>query len=255
MEPAQYDAIASAYDGIEMVAGQQIVIAAMSPHADMVNGKTVVDLACGSGFWTRWAMVKGATSVIGIDISPEMISAGRRAETFGGKIQYHVKDCSEPLVSDDGLPILPEPVDVVIAAWLLNYAADEVTQLKMWQNISKCLKPGGQFLALIPDLEADLTDAPYDPKYGVDAVKLEDVNVGRPDHGAKLRRNVLVQPPIHFDMYQLNRGVYKRCADGAGMTDVRFERNFALPTEGKPEGFWDVYKDRPQVELLTAVRA
>lgn len=255
MATPQYDRIATQYDGVENIPGQQVPVHGMAPYAAAVKGKTVVDLACGTGHFTRWAMEKGALSVIGIDISPGQIKVASQAYTFGGKIQYYAQDCSTPLVDQDGKALVPEPVDVVIAAWLLNYAPNEETQLGMWKNISACLKPGGRFLALIPDLDADLTDAPYDPRYGMDAQKLEDVNVGKPDQGAKLRRYVYVQPPFYFDMYQLNRGVYERGAKAAGLVDVHFERNIKLPTEGRPEGYWDVYHARPQVEVMTATKA
>lgn len=88
MRPAQYNHIAKDYNGIETTDGQKIVIAAMTPHAHLLKDKTVLDLACGTGYWTRWAIENGATSAIGMDISEEMIAGAKLADTYNGKIQY-----------------------------------------------------------------------------------------------------------------------------------------------------------------------
>ena len=45
-----------------------------------LNGRSVVDLACGEGIYTRKLMQRGATQVVGVDISGEMITLAREAE-------------------------------------------------------------------------------------------------------------------------------------------------------------------------------
>jgi hypothetical protein len=45
-----------------------------------LTGRSVVDLACGEGIYTRKLMKRGARRVVGVDISAEMIALARRAE-------------------------------------------------------------------------------------------------------------------------------------------------------------------------------
>ena len=44
-----------------------------------IRGKSVLDLACGDGHYTRLVKAKGAATVVGVDISPAMIDAARHA--------------------------------------------------------------------------------------------------------------------------------------------------------------------------------
>lgn len=90
----------------------------------------------------------------------------------------------------------------------------------MWQSVSASLDAGGRFVAVIPELESDLT-VTHDGRYEIDAVKRRMLMlVGRT--GAKLSRHVSVQTEtIHFDMFQLDRRVHERCAGATGMVDVK----------------------------------
>ncbi|WP_353962550.1 class I SAM-dependent methyltransferase [Streptomyces sp. NBC_00006] len=44
--------------------------------------RSVVDLACGTGFYNRLFKRRGATDVWGIDVSGEMVVVARRATTW-----------------------------------------------------------------------------------------------------------------------------------------------------------------------------
>ena len=80
-----------------------------------LDGKRVLDLACGFGFYTRLLKQHGAATVVGVDISPEMIRLAtqqEQAEPLG--ITYQVGDAVT-------LPPLG-PFDLVTAAYLLNNA-------------------------------------------------------------------------------------------------------------------------------------
>src|SRR5215831_12995056 len=80
-----------------------------------LEGKRVLDVACGFGFYTRLLKRRGAAQVIGVDISPEMIRLAHQyeqAEPLG--ITYQVCDAV-------ALPPLA-PFDLVTAVYLLTYA-------------------------------------------------------------------------------------------------------------------------------------
>jgi ubiquinone/menaquinone biosynthesis C-methylase UbiE len=123
------------------------------------QGKKVLDLAGGSGYYSfRW-LAWGAASVTSCDISEGMVLKGRKAASAQGllesKITFSVADATA-----EGLQVSDGPFDVVTAAWLLNYAGDFGTLERLWTNIGRQLKPGGVFVGLTtPPL---LTDLPFE---------------------------------------------------------------------------------------------
>ncbi|MDZ7699208.1 MAG: class I SAM-dependent methyltransferase [Deltaproteobacteria bacterium] len=75
-----------------------------------VTGKTVVDLACGEGFYTRMIKNKGAATVVGVDLSGGMIRLARDQEAkqrLG--IEYRLGDARTL--------VLEEQKDLAIAAF------------------------------------------------------------------------------------------------------------------------------------------
>jgi 2-polyprenyl-3-methyl-5-hydroxy-6-metoxy-1,4-benzoquinol methylase len=54
------------------------------------TGKTVIDIACGEGFYTRMIRQRGAAKVTGVDLSEKMIglAPGQRSATAAGDRLY-----------------------------------------------------------------------------------------------------------------------------------------------------------------------
>jgi ubiquinone/menaquinone biosynthesis C-methylase UbiE len=106
-----------------------------------LSGKSVLDLACGEGFYTRFIKRRGAARVVGVDISQGMIDLARREEERNGLgIDYLIQDVKQ-LVID-------ETFDVVVAAYLLNYAQTYNELLEMCSAITHRLKPGCRFMTV-----------------------------------------------------------------------------------------------------------
>jgi toxoflavin synthase len=106
-----------------------------------VSGKTILDLARGEGFYTRFLKRRGAARVVGVDLSPAMIELARQEEQrepLG--IDYIVQDVKQFT--------LAEPFDVVVAAYLLNYAQTAAELVDMCTAISRHLTPGGRFVTV-----------------------------------------------------------------------------------------------------------
>jgi len=104
-------------------------------------GKSVLDLACGEGFHTRVLRQKGASRVVGVDISAAMIGLAREAEVRAPLgIEYVVADVKELALN--------ETFDVVFAAYLLNYAQTEQELALMCSAIARHLRPGGRFVTV-----------------------------------------------------------------------------------------------------------
>jgi len=103
-------------------------------------GKTILDLACGEGFYTRQFKQKGARHVLGVDISEKMIELAQQEEakkTLG--IEYIVGDVIE--LKKRGR------FDLVVASFLLNYAQTKEQLLRMCQSIYT-KEPGTRFVSI-----------------------------------------------------------------------------------------------------------
>ena len=106
-----------------------------------LSGKSVLDLACGEGFYTRFIKRRGAARVVGVDISHGMIELARREEERNRLgIDYLVQDAKRLA--------LDETFDVVVAGYLLNYAETYSELLEMCSAITRHLKPGCRFVSV-----------------------------------------------------------------------------------------------------------
>lgn len=108
---------------------------------DLTN-KHILDLGCGEGYVSRLMKKQHAESVIGIDISMEMISLARDA-TIAENMHYHCVDVLEADVYK------PETFDLVVAVFLFNYLSIPQSEILL-KEIYSTLKPGGRFLFTIP---------------------------------------------------------------------------------------------------------
>ena len=104
-------------------------------------GKSVLDLACGEGFHTRFLRQRGASRVVGVDISAGMIDLARAQESRRPLGIEYVHQDAKQLQSE-------EKFDLVFAAYLLNYAQSKEELLQMCQAIARHLKPGGRFVSI-----------------------------------------------------------------------------------------------------------
>ena len=102
-------------------------------------GQHVVDVGCGAGFDTFGAALQvGPTgSVIGVDMTPEMLERVRGAVRESGvdNVEIH-EGLAEELPVPDGW------ADVVIANGVINLCADK---LAIFGEVFRVLKPGGVF--------------------------------------------------------------------------------------------------------------
>ena len=106
-----------------------------------VRGLTVLDVACGDGYYTRAMKRQGAARVMGVDSSPTMITyATREEEAHPLGIEYVVGKAE----TMDKLGAF----DLVTAVYLLVHVTSRDQLAAMCQAIVTQLKPGGRFVAL-----------------------------------------------------------------------------------------------------------
>lgn len=146
----------NAPDGANMglSCGNPTAIASLRP------GETVLDLGSGGGFDAFIAGPKvGPTGrVIGVDMTPEMISKARR-NTRAYLDQTALQNVEFRLGEIEHLPVADESIDVVISNCVLNLSPDKQ---QVWREIARVLKPGGRVavsdLALLKPLPREVLE-------------------------------------------------------------------------------------------------
>lgn len=115
-----------------------------------LRGKSLLDLACGDGFYTRKFRQAGAEPVVGVDLSPEQIKkaeASEQREPLG--IEY--------LAADVSTLELDRRFDVVTAIHLLHYLESEEEIEAVLQSIHDALEDKGFFVTMVANPEFDLS--------------------------------------------------------------------------------------------------
>ncbi|MDR2037118.1 MAG: class I SAM-dependent methyltransferase [Bacteroidales bacterium] len=97
--------------------------------------KDMLDLGCGFGWHCRYAMEKGAASVIGVDISEKMLEKAREINCLKG-VEY----IRQPI---EDLEFPAEKFDIVLSSLTFHYIKSYHTMI---DNIYQWLKPGGSFI-------------------------------------------------------------------------------------------------------------
>lgn len=208
-----------------------------------VAGKSVLDLACGDGFYSRQLAVKGAARVIGVDISSELIKHAKELESeqhFG--IDYLVGDAAE-------LPVLGE-FDLVVAAYLFHYAESRSQLASMCKHVYENLKSGGRLVTIVVGPIYDI-NGPNSTKYGITMIFPEPFS-----EGSKMDAEVLVDPPFTLHAYHWSKETYEEVLQEAGFRNVKWHRPVCSP-EGIArygEGFWNDYLTNPHAVILECER-
>jgi SAM-dependent methyltransferase len=102
-----------------------------------LEGKTILDLGCGDGWFCRWARSRGVVSAHGVDISQNMLSRAREITGDDEHITYATED-----LSDLSGKLPSAEYDITFSALALHYVGDLRGLLG---EVFKGLKPGGFF--------------------------------------------------------------------------------------------------------------
>lgn len=236
-----FDAIATAYSADAEKRGDRrcIFIPSARHYLGELCGKSVLELACGSGYFTRLIKTWGARSVCGVDLSSEMIDIARQAEMRAPLgIEYHTADVA-------ALPKLGT-FDLIFAAFLLYYAKSVEQLMAMCQAVSEALAPTGRFVTF--------GENPFRPIYeGIHY----DVSVsphGEVKDGTRITRTHHRdgQPIFSFDHYHYEPGTYEEALRQAGFSDIRWSPfvKGSDVDQGFPVGYWDDFLSGSSILVL-----
>jgi SAM-dependent methyltransferase len=107
-------------------------IRAMLPE---LEGRRIVDLGCGFGWFARWARAQGASHVLGLDLSTNML-ARARAETSDPAVQYAIADL-------EGLELPAGAFDLAYSSLAFHYVEDFS---RLVRTVFDALVPGAHFV-------------------------------------------------------------------------------------------------------------
>ncbi|MEN8214813.1 MAG: methyltransferase domain-containing protein [Pseudomonadota bacterium] len=232
---AVYDNIAELYQKIDYVANMPINVYTHLNLIGDVTDKSILDLACGDGLYTRM-FKQSAKYVVGVDISEKMIELARQQEArepLG--IEYLVRDVLE--LGEIG------HFDLVVAAYLLNYSQTKEQLLKMCQNIYVNLKTGGRFLTINGNLDMPPEIYPKWQKYGF----TKSIS-GPLEEGTPITLTFTAEgKQFSFDNYYLSKATYEWALQKAGFKEVYWHQPQVSPEgiEKFGQEFWQDALDYP----------
>jgi ubiquinone/menaquinone biosynthesis C-methylase UbiE len=206
--------------------------------------RSVLDLACGEGFYTRMARQRGAAKVTGVDLSEGMIQLARKQEDEHNLgIEFLVADARQ---------FEPDfAVDVVMAAYLLNYAPDRHELQAICNGIARCLKSGGRFITVNSSASLNFPNAPSYRKYG-----FETAVIGEWREGAPITWTFhLDDGPFTIENYHLDRVAHESAFRAAGFREVRwFEPRSPAGEAAVDRSFWDDFLNHPPITLIECIK-
>lgn len=128
---SQYSQMSRSTQGLKG-AGEWHELKKLLPDFD---GKRVLDLGCGFGWHCGYAVERGATSALGIDLSEKMLEKAREINT-SPRIEYK-------RMAIEDFDFRPETFDVVISSLTFHYleSFDSVCA-----GVYRCLSDGGSFV-------------------------------------------------------------------------------------------------------------
>jgi ubiquinone/menaquinone biosynthesis C-methylase UbiE len=241
-----YDAIAADYKRAKQQPWRYFVERyTMLQLIGSLEGLSVLDLACGEGYYTREYRQRGAVRAVGVDLSTGMIQLARKQEEHHPLgIEYVVSDAS----AFDGAGSF----DLVAAAYLLNYASNREELTAMCTAVARALRPGGRFVTVNnnPAQEPEYYDATR--KYGFVKSATGEVREGSPIICTILQDG----GPLNLTNYWLSPEVHEECMRAAGLRDIRWH-NPRVSTLGKigfDAEYWEALLNHPPVIFLECAR-
>jgi len=210
------------------------------------SGLAVLDVACGEGFYTRQVRRRGAARVAGVDLSHGMLELARSQEArqrLG--IEYVLGDARDLAATEE--------YDLVVSAYLLNYARDRAELGSMCDGIARSLRPGGRFVTVNQNPALRFPDAPSYRRYG-----FETSVPGPWREGAPITWKFhLDDGCFEIENYHLDVAIHEEAFRGAGFRAVRWHTPMLAPEGAQAHGqeFWSTLLQHPPVTFVECVKA
>ena len=209
------------------------------------RGMAVLDVACGEGFYTRMLRQRGAARVTGVDLSQGMIDLARRQEGQNELgIDYVVGDARELSSTNE--------YDLVVAAYLLNYARNRDELQAMCDAIARSLKRGGRFVTVNSSPFLNFAGAPSYRQYGFETTVMGDWREGAPIKWTFY----LSDGPFDIENYYLNVAIHEDAFRKAGFERIRWHSPKLSPERlrANDREFWSTFFNHSPVAFVECVK-
>ena len=208
-----------------------------------LRNRTVLDLACGEGFYTRQFKRAGAAEVTGVDISKEMIAlaeAEEQAQPIGCRYV-----CADATVFTPAAP-----VDIVTTVFLLNYARNQDELESFCRACCRALRPGGRLIGFNDNVRNPPRPGTSLARYG-----FERTSVWPPREGAPIRYRITNADGQVFeiDNYYLEPATYEAAMQNAGFGDFRWIDAILDPAE-QANPFWSDFMAQAPFTAFSATK-
>lgn len=210
-----------------------------------LRGRTVLDLACGEGVYARQFKRGGASAVTGVDISEGMVAlaeAEERKDPIGCRY-----------VQADAAAFTPdEPVDVVTAIYLLNYARTRDELDRQFSACYRALRSGGRLVGFNDNVRRPPRPGASLAEYGFERTC--------PQHPPREGDVIVYRMTNHdgrafeFENYYLEPATYAAAASAAGFEDFRWVDAILEPTEHE-DPYWNDFMAQAPLTAFTASRS
>ncbi|MCC8380496.1 class I SAM-dependent methyltransferase [Xenorhabdus sp. PB30.3] len=233
-----YNAIADVYERFSDSAPQiEVEIRTVFGLAGEIQGKSVLDLACGYGLFSRLYKSRGASKVVGADISTNMIEIARnKSRQYGDGIEFHVRDvCNMESLGK---------FDIINASWLFCNAISLEELEMMFRTVANNLAPSGKLIAYTIEPDYQLTKGNCS-NYLCDILSEEHCRGGllfKAEFTFPSRNPPL--PPAPFTMYSWSREQHAEASHKAGL-QIEWHKPMLSQSDidNQPAGFWDTYQN------------
>lgn len=206
-----------------------------------IQGKTILDLACGDGYYTRYLKKKGGTRIVGVDLSAKMIEVARQAEEQQPMgIEYRVGDVAQMGVIGS--------FDIVTAVYLFTYASSQDMLTTMCHAIAKNLASSGRLVAVTFNPNATTRHLEVAKQYGTTLTANDLLQDGS-------TIQVRIQTPVgdvHLVNYHWTQSTYERALQDAGFKKITWH-----PVRVSDDGliklgqsYWQAHLDAPGLIVL-----
>jgi toxoflavin synthase len=241
----EYDEIAHEYQDSKLLPFRDYVESySLFRLIGKLDGRTVLDLACGEGHYTRRLKQAGASRVVGVDISPEMIKLAEESEKANPLgCQY--------LVGNAATVSLGERFDVLVGVYLLNYASSKAMLVDLCRTIHDHLKPSGAFVGINASMTLDPAKYANCQKYGLMLLTPNNRVEGDP-----ITFLITNQDGTRFqiDNFFLQPETYAAAFADTGFCAFAWE-NLRVSDTGRerfPDGYWDAMLNEPPIVGMRA---
>ncbi|PHM48199.1 class I SAM-dependent DNA methyltransferase [Xenorhabdus miraniensis] len=229
---ALYDPIAHLYESFSDAAPHiEVEVRTIFNLAGEIQGKSVLDLACGYGLFSREYKKRGASKVIGIDISKNMIEIAKsKSQQYGDDIEFHLRDVSK--MESFG------KFDIINAAWLFCHAESLEDLEAMFRIIADQLNPSGKLIAYTFEPDYRLEKGNYE-NYCIKVLSEEPIK-----DTTLVKAEFLTTPPTPFTMHRWSREQYQEAIKKAGLKHFEWHKPMLLQSDidNHPPGFWDNFQ-------------